>query len=413
MPKKPKCWCFSTGYKGSTVTVYERKPGGLLYARAFDNTLADGRGGYRRVSLGHRDRERAKTYAMQQTAKLREGHSEMLESKVALGRVIGVYLANRTPRKTPAEQDADRRKGAMWSRVLGSQKDPHRITMGEWERFIVARGCGAIDAHGEAVVSEAQRAVRPRTVQQDCQWLRLLLNWAIKWRGEDGRYLLRENAVRGFDLPGEENPRRPVASTDRYEAIRAVSDKVLTEVRWAGSKRERSYLSELLDLAQGTGRRISAICALRFEDLRLDVKPYGAIRWPAATDKQGRETTAPISPLVRSAIDRVLRERPGIGARYLFPSPANPDEPVAYERVRRWLLEAERIAGLPKQQGSLWHAYRRGWATARKQHSLTDTAAAGGWASTETLSRCYQQPDDQAMLAVVLGGVALRERSAL
>ena len=82
-------------------------------------------------------------------------------------------------------------------------------------------------------------------------------------------------------------------------------------------------------------------------------------------------------------------------------------------RLRRWLLEAERLAELPKQQGSLFHAFRRGWATSRKHLSLTDIAAAGGWKGTETLSRCYVQPDDETMLAVVLGGAELRERKAL
>ena len=149
------------------------------------------------------------------------------------------------------------------------------------------------------------------------------------------------------------------------------------------------------------------------KDLRLDAKPHGAIRWPAATDKQGRETTAPISPKVRTALDRILQDRPGIGAAYAFPAPTNPNEPVTYERVRTWLLEAEELAELPKQNGSLWHAFRRAWATARKSHSVKDVAEAGGWASTETLVRCYQQPDPETMLRVVLDGAELREKKAL
>jgi integrase len=413
MPRKPKCWCFTTGEQGSTVTVYERTPGGLLYARTLDRALANGGGGYRRLSLGHKDRERATTYALDQAAKLRHGRAELLAGKATLARLFAQYLANRTPRKTPYEQDADRRRAEMWARVLGAQKDAHLINLGEWERFVGARSSGAIDALGKPVPEEERRPVRARTVQQDCLWLRWVLGWAVTWRDMEGRYLLRENAVRGYVAPVEENPRRPVATTDRFDALRAVSNRVLMELRWDGATRQRSYLSELLDLAQGTGRRISAICALRFEDLQLDAKPYGAIRWPAATDKQGRETTAPISPRVRAALDRILRERPGIGARYLFPSPTEPSEPVAYERASKWLREGERLAGLPKQQGSLWHAFRRGWATSRKHLSLKDTAAAGGWSSTETLLRCYQQPDAETMLAVVLGGAELRERKAL
>src|SRR5213592_1694316 len=57
----------------------------------------------------------------------------------------------------------------------------------------------------------------------------------------------------------------------------------------------------------------------------------------------------------------------------------NPNEPVAYERVRTWLLEAEGLAKVPKQDGSLWHAFRRAWATARESHSVKDVAEAGGW----------------------------------
>ncbi len=49
-----------------------------------------------------------------------------------------------------------------------------------------------------------------------------------------------------------------------------------------------------------------------------------------------------------------------------------------------------------------------GW----KHLPVTDVAAAGGWKSTETIQRCYQQPDEATMLSVVLGGVELREKKA-
>ncbi len=71
---------------------------------------------------------------------------------------------------------------------------------------------------------------------------------------------------------------------------------------------------------------------------------------------------------------------------------------------------AERLAGVPKQQGSLWHAFRRKWATERKHISAADVARAGGWSSVETLQRCYQQPDEATMLRVVLGAGELREQ---
>ena len=224
-------------------------------------------------------------------------------------------------------------------------------------------------------------------------------------------YLMRENPVRGFEHPKEENPRRPVASSDRFDMVRAVSDSVEMDIRWQLGNRERarSYLSEILEIVHGTGRRISAVCGLTFGDLRLIEGPYGSIRWPADTDKMGRESVVPIGPGVRTSLERITRERPGIGATPLFPSPVDPQKPIRYELASAWLRQAEKLAGLEKQDGSLWHAYRRAWAISRKHLPDVDVASAGGWKSTETLRRVYQQPDAGTMLRVVLEAAELRE----
>lgn len=405
-----KKWKYRAGSRPYTVIVYEREAGGFLYARVWDPTRRSGRGGWRRVSLGHRDRERAKAYALAQAAKLREGVDDILAGRVTLAQVFALYERHRTPRKRLREQKQDARRIDMWTRVLGARKDPHKVSLGEWEKFIDDRLSGRIDARGRPVEEDGRRPVRPRAVEADCNWLRWVFNWATKWRTPDGRYLMRENPVRGFDAPKEKNPRRPVATQDRFEKIREVSDRVLMEVCW-NAKREtqRAYLSEILDMVNGTGRRISAVCALRYENLRLDAGPHGAIRWPAETDKMGRETVVPISPAVRAAIDRVLRERPGIGAAPLFPSPRDPTQPISRHLAAKWLREAEEEAELEPLEGSLWHAYRRKWATERKHLPDVDVAAAGGWKETTSLKRAYQQADQETMLRVVLEAGELRE----
>jgi hypothetical protein len=86
----------------------------------------------------------------------------------------------------------------------------------------------------------------------------------------------------------------------------------------------------------------------------------------------------PVSPEVREAIDRILRERPGIGSAPLFPAPGNAQKPISRHLADRWLRRAEELAGLEPQKGSLWHAYRRKWATERKHLPDVDVAAAGG-----------------------------------
>ena len=107
----------------------------------------------------------------------------------------------------------------------------------------------------------------------------------------------------------------------------------------------RSHLSEIFDLAVETGRRINAICQLRYSDLRLDDGAFGSIHWPADTDKMERESLAPLSQIARGAIDRVLRERPGIGDAYLFPSPKDSKKPMSRHLAAKWLRRAEKLAG--------------------------------------------------------------------
>src|SRR5205823_5093828 len=120
----------------------------------------------------------------------------------------------------------------------------------------------------------------------------------------------------------------------------------------------------LLAIVNGTGRRISAVIALKYEDLQLAKTrpaPHGAIAWPGETDKMGKAWRAPINAAVRAALDALLAERPGLGAAYLFPAPKNAAKHVDRWIVSGWLEQAERLAKLPKQDGSLWHAYRRKW----------------------------------------------------
>jgi hypothetical protein len=75
----------------------------------------------------------------------------------------------------------------------------------------------------------------------------------------------------------------------------------------------------------------------------------------------------------------------------------------------RWLRKAEKEAGLEPQTGSLWHAFRRKWATERKHLPDVDVAAAREWKGTVSLKRAYQQADPATILDVVLGAGQLRE----
>ena len=182
-----------------------------------------------------------------------------------------------------------------------------------------------------------------------------------------------------------------------------------------GGKLVESYLPEIFELAVGTGRRVSAVCGLRTEDLDLKTTeraPWGAITWPADTDKMNKRWRCPISATVRDALQSAMakRARMGrVGTGPLFPDSSDPEKPIGYHDAATWLRSAEAKAGLEPQEGSLWHAYRRLWASSRKDLPDVDVAQAGGWASLEALKSAYQQPDDETMLRVVTHDAELRE----
>lgn len=137
--------------------------------------------------------------------------------------------------------------------------------------------------------------------------------------------------------------------------------------------------------------------------------PFGSIRWRADTDKTGKESVVPIGPDVHAAIDRRLADPPVIGGALLFPSPMDPAKPASRHVADAWLRKAEALAGIDTQPGSLWHAYRRACATARKHLAAIDVARAGGWSGVETLQSIYQQADTDTLLRVVLEAGEVRK----
>lgn len=429
-------WSYSAGEYGATVRVYERTPGGMIYA-----ATADGDGGEIRRSLGHRDKDKAKSYADREAAKLREGLDTLRGPRPTVARVLKLYLRHRTPDKSENVQKADRRQAELWQRVLGQKADLSKLSRREWDAFLRDRRSGAIDARGNPVPDTAdcpacegageptcgrcegegeidpRTPVSDRTVERDLRFLRAVCRWATEYRTSDGRLLLEADPTRGLEVPENRNPKRPVATHDRVEAIRQVYRDVTMRVERGGTRKQvESYLPEIFDLVVSTGRRISAVCGLRMEDLdreRTPKTPHGAIVWPSDTDKMDREWRCPLSETAREAVDRATRKRERVLGRVgpgpLFPAPGNPERAVRYEEASTWLREAEEAAGLDPLDGGLWHPFRRLWASSRKDLPDVDVAQAGGWSSLEALKLAYQHPDDETMLRVMEHEAELRE----
>lgn len=403
---KKRAWSYTAGRHGHKVRVYERSDRATIYVSVWE----DGREVKR--SLKHTDRKRAMEYADDLFRELRKGGRKVSSARPTVGRILQLYLEHRTLDKGEASRQVDARHSVLWTEVLGAGFDLTTLSRRQWDAFVRERRSGAINARGKQVASKKRRPVRDRVVEKDCAWLRAVCRWAMTFRDENEAFLLDEDPTRGLKVPKEKNPARPVATHERADAIRGVYRDVKMQV---GGKLIESYLPELFEVVIGTGRRVSAVCQLKVEDLDLEATeaaPWGAIVWPKDTDKMKKRWRCPISSTVRKALEaaNVKRARRGrVGSGPLFPNPQNPEESITYYDAATWLRSAEEKAGLEPQEGSLWHAYRRLWASSRKDLPDVDVAQAGGWSSLEALKLAYQRPDDETMLRVVTHEAELRE----
>lgn len=109
-----------------------------------------------------------------------------------------------------------------------------------------------------------------------------------------------------YAIPTNANPRRPVATYDRYLAVREHADAVDPQ----------RLFGAFLDLVEGLGWRVTAICELRATDVDLtvnDARPDGRLRKRAETDKMGVAQWVPMSPSVRAAVLAALERNAAIG----------------------------------------------------------------------------------------------------
>ncbi len=181
----------------------------------------------------------------------------------------------------------------MWIRVLGPDFDLSKLSRRQWGTFIRLRRTGAIDPRGNPN-EKKRKPVGDRTIERDLCFLRALCRWACDFRDDAGHLLLEHDPTRGLEIPRERNPAREVATHDRVDAIRKVYRRVKMRVQRA-FKREvvESYLPEIFEIVVGTGRRISAVCSLRVENVELE--PTADAPWGVADMAHDLRVDAPLS----------------------------------------------------------------------------------------------------------------------
>lgn len=412
--KKPQRWSLTVGTHGNRVTVLNRKAGGPLSIRYWIPASKDGTPGqWRWEALGHTDRKKGEASAREISASLHDGTLDAVTGRLSVAEMLTRYELDKSAHKKGQQPKEDRRRIAIWMQFLGGATQVASLDRPTMDRFVRERMAGKVQAVDEETGRAIKLAATPsaRAAGADIVFLMSALNYACLCRRSNGKPMLAANPLKGYTVPQNKNVKRPLASYDRWLAIRATADRVDPQ----------GLFGEFMAVIEGLGWRVSSVCSLRSSDIdrtKTPAMPYGSIHKRADADKEGADLWVPMSEPVRIAVDRVRElhiatHRPVLGDVPLFPAP-KATTGTAAKSWSRWhardLLErAEKAAGLTQLSGGDFHPYRRSWASARKHLPLTDVAAAGSWRDLRSLERCYTLPDTATILSVVSATTKVRD----
>ena len=365
-------WSYSTGEKGRNKVRAFEHASGVLMLEFYES------GKRKRLSLGHRDLEKAKQQADEAAAKLgkRQG---LAPKELTLRTLFDIYGREVTPGKSDdGVQTMDHQTAMLFLNLFGEKRIPSSLSQRDVTAFTRAREGGRL---------KPGKKVGPRTIEKNLRWLNAVLNWATLAGDGKGNYLLARNPLKGLPLPKEQNPDRPIISEEQYEAMLDVAGQVDWRFKTA------------LIIAHETGHRIGAIRRLRWSDVNLE---KSMIRWQASNDKIGMEHETPLTPVAVQAFEEARKHNPGIGEAWVFPAPKNSSEACSRHLMRDWWKRAEGIAGLKHEKRMGWHGLRRKFATDLKTVPLPDLCQLGGWRTSRTILECYQQPDVETQRQALL-----------
>jgi integrase len=380
----------SLGERGARVRLFQKRSGGVF----FRDVWVPGQGKNRRA-INTTDRAEADRIGRVLLAELLKGDRSEAAKKLTLGelwRRFAIESSTYLDNIERSKKDAVARVKILLA-FLGANCEVASLTQSDVDAFTRKRMAGGIRIDAKTVT----RAVRARSAEADLVLLRTMVRWAMTVRTPNAGRLLATDPLFGMRRVREKNPKQPIASIERHSATRSAMQRLFGRVETPAEKVRWLKIELALVLAEATGRRMSSIRQLRWEDIDLS-KPQ--IRWRAEADKKRKEWCIPIPAGLVDEI-RSFQRRLGAVGGWVFSSETNPDVPMDRHLFDKWLAVAEREAGVSKLDGGLWHPYRRKWATERKNLPLKDVAAAGGWNDVDTLLKVYQQPDPRTLLAVM------------
>lgn len=406
VPEKPwhqganGCWSMSLGVRGLKVRIEQRQPGSAFY-RVFK--VPSGRTTYR--SLKTADRQLARQLGLEFIRELAKGNKPSPRAPLTLGTLWDKYQQEAPGYRENTERvRKDKLATArLLIAALGPNKRVDHLTRNDIERFMAMRRSGTGWPDGRQTAP-----VRARSIAGDVKVLRTMINWAMNERLPDGTWLLEADPLRKIKLPREEDPRRPVATYDRFLKLRAAAEELAASAPQArGRERWVRWILALV-LAEATGARIGGIRGLRWSDVDFG---EGQITFRAEFDKRGRDRTVPMPEALAKELKEFQLRLGGIGQRWLFPC-AGKDEPWPREIFGELWTRVESHAKIEHQRGGKFHSLRRKWATERKGMAPADVMAVGGWKDFQTYLTSYAKSTEEGRIEVMNNPSKLRDRKA-
>ncbi len=405
-------WTRSFGERGLRVRLFQKRKEGKFYRSVWRPGL-----GIDEKCLYTMQRDEAERIGRELLAKATLGETEQRPSNepIALLHLLDRYVlesATFLDNSAGTRKDSETRVKILCA-YFGADCDVRELREDDVVAYTQWRLAGTVqyDVDAKSGKPKLTRAVRMRSVEADLKLLYAALKWATSVRVGKGRRLLDFHPLQGVRRPRERNPKRPITTWERFERARGAAQELTGEAEAriqnpktdegraaAEADRVKWLRAELgLVLLEATGRRSGSIRQLRWEDINFNTSE---ITWRAEADKKRQQWNTPVPGSLLDEI-RAFRAKLSVVAGLVFPAEKNPTEPIRRDVFARWILALEKRAGLAKLDGGLLHTFRRKWATERKDLSLKDVAAAGGWKDVGTLLTCYQQADRQTMLAVM------------
>jgi len=226
-----------------------------------------------------------------------------------------------------------------------------------------------------------------------------MIIWALRKKVGDGQRLLADDPMAGYSLLGGASPRRPTATDERFTKTLAAIDQLVDKTENPKLKTQYRMLAMVVKALDGTGRRVSAILGLKWSD--IVVLEENGVRLPhiqfvRGLDKAGRGAWLPLAQKVYDAFMQWRHECPESTGDLVFPD-IDAAKPVRSDWMAELLGRAESLADLVPLNGSLFHAYRRRFATAREHVPFNRVMELMGITDARVFRECYCRTSSGAL----------------